>query len=290
MIIHAYSTALFSTWINIEDLALLLDAGDGVSAALLQKSRKIKHIFITHADRDHLMGLFRLNALNARPEFPIIHYPKDCGSFPAIHAFHSKFDHQVKDLTWTGLSSFDEIPIKKGYYIQAIRNEHVACPIDTHKSLSYKLYETKQKLKAEYTSLNKKELATIRLEHGNNALTETVNTNILSYAGDTPVDNYSKWDKSGILIHEATFLPNDKTVKVKPGSNRHSTLDEVIKMVSEINVERLILNHFSPRYSKEEIDSSVIELCKKFNVKIPVNVIYPGVIHRNILEETPVFE
>ena len=30
--INTYSTALFSTWINVEELGLLIDAGDGVMA------------------------------------------------------------------------------------------------------------------------------------------------------------------------------------------------------------------------------------------------------------------
>ena len=75
--ITAYSTALFSTWIFIEELGLLFDAGDGVAAGLLQKSRKIKHVFISHADRDHLTGLMQLNQLNSRAGFPKIYYPKD---------------------------------------------------------------------------------------------------------------------------------------------------------------------------------------------------------------------
>ena len=55
--ITAFSTALFSTWYFIDELGLLFDAGDGVSAHLLQKARKIKHAFISHADRDHISGL-----------------------------------------------------------------------------------------------------------------------------------------------------------------------------------------------------------------------------------------
>ena len=58
MKITAYSTALYSTWINIEELNLLFDAGDGLTAGLLSKARKIKHVFVTHPDRDHINGLF----------------------------------------------------------------------------------------------------------------------------------------------------------------------------------------------------------------------------------------
>ena len=82
--ITGYSTALFSTWYFIEELGLLLDAGDGVTSSLLQKARKIENVFISHADRDHLTGLLQLNQLNAREGFPKIFYPFNCGSFPAI--------------------------------------------------------------------------------------------------------------------------------------------------------------------------------------------------------------
>lgn len=58
--ISGYSTALFSTWYFIEELGLLFDAGDGVITYLLQKSRKIKYIFISHADRDHLTKKFSI--------------------------------------------------------------------------------------------------------------------------------------------------------------------------------------------------------------------------------------
>jgi ribonuclease BN (tRNA processing enzyme) len=90
--ISAYSTALFSTWIFIEELGLLFDAGDGLSASLLQKSRKIKQVFISHADRDHLTGLIQFNQLNAREGYPKIHYPSDSGSFPALMTFLHKFE------------------------------------------------------------------------------------------------------------------------------------------------------------------------------------------------------
>lgn len=84
--IAGYSTALFSTWYFIEELGLLFDAGDGVTSSLLQKSRKIEHVFVSHADRDHLTGLLQLNQLNAREGFPKIFFPFSCGSFPAIEA------------------------------------------------------------------------------------------------------------------------------------------------------------------------------------------------------------
>ncbi len=37
-----YSTALFSTWILVEELGILFDCGDGAVSGLLQKSRKAR--------------------------------------------------------------------------------------------------------------------------------------------------------------------------------------------------------------------------------------------------------
>lgn len=100
--ISGYSTALFSTWYFIEELGLLLDAGDGLTATLLQKARKVEHVFISHADRDHLTGLLQFNQLNAREGFPKIYYPFHCGSFPALEEFTKRFDPHVKGTVWNG--------------------------------------------------------------------------------------------------------------------------------------------------------------------------------------------
>ena len=59
--IHGYSTALFATWYFIEELGILFDAGDGLVSGLMGKCGKIKKVFISHADRDHLTGLLQYN-------------------------------------------------------------------------------------------------------------------------------------------------------------------------------------------------------------------------------------
>ncbi|WP_196890682.1 MBL fold metallo-hydrolase [Aureivirga marina] len=285
--ITAYSTGLFSTWIFIEELGILLDAGDGVSSGLLQKTRKIKQAFITHPDRDHIMGLFQLNPLSAREGYPKIYYPKDCGSFPYMRDFQRKFDVQNNFVEWNPIENLSEIPVRKDFYVKAIRNEHIKAAPEISKSLSYKLYETKEKLKKEYVDLDKKTLQNLFQKKGKENLVKTIETNILSYSGDTPVDDYEKWNGSKILIHEATFLENFDDIKINK-ENKHSKLDEVLKMVSEIEIEQLILCHFSSRYYKEDIDKNILELCKKYQIKIPIRVIYPGEIHRDILNQKPV--
>ncbi len=286
--ITIYSTALFSTWINVEDLNLLIDAGDGLSAGLLSKSRKIKHVFITHPDRDHLNGLPQFFQLNSRDGYPLIHYPKDSGSFPAMKDFLSKFDPHIQGSKWVGIADQEIIPIKKGFEIKAIRNEHIKAPMGVHKSLSYQLFETKKKLKPKFENKTPDEIKQIAQTKGREFLTQTIKRKLISFSGDTPVDEYSKWDGSEILIHESTFLKEVNDSKIQSGRNKHSTLEEVMKMVKEIEVKTLILNHFSSRYAKEEIDDAVLKLVKELGIQIPVYLIYPGEIRRDVLNSKPI--
>lgn len=288
--ITAFSTALFSTWINVEELNLLIDAGDGVSMGLLQKSRKVKYVFITHPDRDHLNGLPQFVQLNSRPDFPVIHYPKDSGSFPAMNKFLNKFDPHIASSNWIGIEDGQIIQVKKGYEIQAIRNEHVKSPIGIHKSLSFKLFETKKKLKEKFKNFNPEQIKNIATDKGRDFLTETIKKNIISFSGDTPVDNYEKWNNSELLIHESTFLNIESDSNIESRGNKHSTLKEVMQMVKEINVNALILNHFSSRYSKEQINNAVIKQINDLSLQIPVYLIYPGEIHRDILNSKPINE
>ena len=282
-----YSTARFSTWYFIEELGLLFDAGDGLISSLLSKSRKINHVFISHADRDHLTGLLQFNQLNARPGYPIIYYPKDAGSFPRLEEFSKKFDPHVTGTVWTPITEHtEEIRIRKDLLIQPVRNGHVQAAENISKSLSYKLIQTKEKLKPEFLHLPGEEIRKIVMERGKESTTVEVRTNILSYSGDTPVEDAQRWDHSLILIHEATFLGGDEEVHAH--GNKHSTLEEVMEMVSGIHIEKLVLGHFSSRYSKEQIDSSIRTLCDKYAINIPVFRVLPGEAMFDILNGQPV--
>jgi ribonuclease Z len=278
--ITGYSTALFSTWYFIEELGLLFDAGEGLTSTLLQKSRKINHVFISHADRDHLTGLLQFNQLNARPGFPVIHYPKDSGSFPHLQEFSTRFDPHVDGTIWTPIAPESQIWIRDDMMIQAIHNGHVIGK-DGIRSLSYKLIQTKKKLKPELTQLPGDEIKKIIQEQGKESTHTEVRTNLISYSGDTPVEDHTRWNHSKILIHEATFLREDG--KVQPNGNKHSYLEEVFEMVSGIQIETLILGHFSSRYAPEQIDRRIKELCDKYAINIPVFRILPGKAVADIL-------
>lgn len=279
--ITGYSTALFSTWYNIEELGLLFDAGDGITSGLLQKSRKIKHVFISHADRDHLTGLLQFNQLNAR-EGLTIYYPKDSGSFPFLAAFCKRFDPHVSGTKWIGIDDGQEIEIKKGIIVKAIRNRHVSIK-DKIKSLSYKVYATKQKLKPQYLGLPGKAIQQLRETKGIENITEEIRHCIFGYSGDTPIEMDGRWKNIKILIHEATFLKKGSIPNFDATRNQHSYLDEVLIMAAASNIEQLILGHFSSRYAPDEILQAVEKGCRKYAVNCTVYCVLPGETKRLIL-------
>ncbi len=287
--ITGYSTALFSTWYFIEELNLLFDAGDGITSGLLQKSKKVKNAFISHADRDHLGGLLQFNQLNGFGDAATVYYPRDCRSFPFLNQFAQKFDPHVEGVHWLPMNEDEPIYLKKDLVVLPFRNRHIPAPVDKVKSLSFHVFRIKRKLKPEFHQLSGIEIKALRETKGADFITSEVRENIISYSGDTPVEWDGRFQDSKILIHEATFLQDDDSILDKDRMNKHSFLEDVIKMVADSNIEQLILGHFSSRYSDEEIDLAIKTHCKNYGIKIPVYRLLPGKTHRNILESEAVY-
>ncbi len=281
--LSGYSTALFSTYYFVEELGILFDAGDGLMSNLLQKSRKVKHVFVSHADRDHLAGLLQFMQLNGRDVFPKVYFPKDCGSFPALAEFSSKFDPHAGRGEWIGLDRNEEVWISKDLVVKAIENRHVPTEDNQLKSLSFQIFKVKRKLKEEYLSLSGKEIGALRKEKGTNAITTELRENILTYSGDTPIENDGRWQDSQILIHEATFLDKTDLDTDDPRYNKHSTLVEVMEMAVKTNIGQLVLGHFSTRYSPEQIKEEVDRLAQLYQIDIPIKLVLPGQFAKDIL-------
>ncbi len=287
--ISAYSTALFSTWWFLQEHGILFDCGDGVVAHLLQKSRKIKHIFISHPDRDHLMGIFQLLQLNAREGgFPKIYYPKHSGSFKAMESFTKQFDKQVEMTEWIPMEAGQEVELQNGLFVQAIGNRHFPVVDGKVKCFSFHLIEKRKKLKPEFQNLSSQEIIDLKKAHGPEYITTMIPDTILSYSADTQVEHDGRWDNTQTLIHEATFLEKPDGKIIQERFNKHSVLDDVIKMVSKTNVQCLILGHFSTRYYPEQIDAAIKASCLEHGLKIPVYRIFPGEFLWDVFANGPV--
>ncbi|QEG00416.1 ribonuclease Z [Stieleria maiorica] len=282
--ITGYSTALFSTWYFIDELACLFDCGDGMSAGLLQKSRKIRHVFISHADRDHLAGLLQFNQLNARPELSI-HFPRHCGSFPALAAFSGKFDPQVTGTKWLPLDPGDEVQLRADLVVRAVANRHIESVPSRSKSLSYFVEAISRKLKPEHLGKPGDVIAALRSQKGERAITEEHRRIKLAFSGDTPIETDGRYDDAEVLIHESTFLSSDEIAADDPCLIRHSALDQVMEMASNSRIGTLILGHFSTRYHDHQILEAIDRLRERYKIEFPIKVVLPGQIGRDVLAD-----
>ncbi len=283
--IDGYSTALYATWYFVHELGILFDAGDGVTAALAQKSGKIRYIFVSHADRDHLTGLIQLIQLNGKGDSPIIYYPADCGSFPALAEFQRHFDPETKQCPWRPVQAGEEIGLRGDIAVRAIPNAHVPPEDGITKSLSYLVVQKKRKLLPQFEGVPGAEIGRLRKEKGEDHITEEVQKKILGYSGDTPVGDFSHWSGCELLIHESTFLQAGDTDGRY--EDKHSTLSEVIDAATSIDLGALVLGHFSTRYSHEEIDEAIRSACEKSRFPVPLFRILPQQIERDLLSRAP---
>ena len=288
--ISGHSTALYSTFWFVDQLRLMFDCGDGAAAFLQQKGRKVRTIVCSHADRDHLSGLHQFLQVNSQTGSPRVLYPDNCGSFPAIRDFLTKFDPHLEGLAeWQGINDGDRIDVRKSTTLECYANRHVPHAADSTKSLSFSLVQTSRKLKPEFLSLTGPEIGQLIAERGEAEVTTAESKNILTYSADTPIEPPEFWRNPQILIHECTFLKSEDANR--HGQNaRHCVLEDVLKMASQMKLQALILGHFSVRYAKEQIIDRVKAQAAVHAVPCPIWVLPPGESEWDILATKPVWD
>ena len=279
------STALFSTWYMVEQWGLMFDCGDGASAALMHKARKVRHLFLSHADRDHIAGLLAYQQLYGGPRLTI-HYPADSGSFPALARFCADFDPWIEGTVWNPVAPGERVDVGGGRTVRAMENTHMSGIRPGIKSLGYFVESSVRKLRPEYHGLLGSEIAALRAERGDDAMTVEQRSLALAYSADTGVIADGRYDGAGVLIHEATFIDREDSSEGDPTRYRHSVLKDVLEMVAAARPAHLVLGHFSGRYKPAQIEGAVREGCARHGLAMPVSLVMPGAVGHDILAET----
>ena len=202
--------------LNVRDNLMMIDCGEGAQLAVRRsrlKLMRLNHIFISHLHGDHCFGL-----------------PGLVSTMALLNRSGSLTIHTFKD----GAELFGQM---LDYFCRERPFEVYFNIIDTHKRLIYEddaitvttfplvhrvpavgfLFQEKPKLR----HIVGEEVARLGVPH---------------YAG---VD----W-----LYHEATY---DHSLHVKAHKRYHSTALEAATVAREAGVKRLILGHFSKRYTDE---------------------------------------
>lgn len=286
MNISGYSTARFATWYFLDELRLVFDAGDGIAAALASKCQRAQHVFLTHADRDHIGGLLQFNQLAARSDRPLTYYyPKDSGSFPAFRDFIEKFDPKLPKARWVPLEAGQRIEIASSHVVEVGENDHIAVAgrgiAGEVKSLDYRVVESRRQLKPEFAGTDGAELGRLRAAHGADHITNPVERPLVGFSGDAPRFHADRWRGTEILIHEATFIAPDA------GDRGHCELGDVIRGASELDLKALVLGHFSNRYDADHIRAAIVREADAVGIPFPIHAVLPLTTVRDVLAEEP---
>ncbi|RYG27923.1 hypothetical protein EON81_29365, partial [bacterium] len=145
-----------------------------------------------------------------------------------------------------------------------------------------------RKLRPELVGTPGPEIARLRKEQGDDAVTQEFEEVLITFSGDTGEMEPAVYGSPKLLIHEATFVTQDDLEEERPG-HRHSCLPGVLRLAKEVGPEKLVLTHFSSRYPTEQIREAVASQAAELNLPFPVWIVPPMRTAWDLLRQTPLY-
>lgn len=249
MRVYAYSKALYSTWLYLEPLRLLFDAGEGVNTFLEGRLLAFRDVAITHAHTDHFTGLqniliTRMREMEVTGEaMPPLHlyYPYNSSTLERYFSYLEDVTHQWDKLVvLQPMRPGDTRPLQgaRGLHLTALKAEH---RVHRQVALSYRVTQERWVLKPEMQDLPQKEINKKIAQEGREAVTEQIYRPLVFYSGDGKVVRDPESDEASLLIQESTFLEPHPKVD-------HASLPEALALFREQKAASLLLFHLSTRY------------------------------------------
>ena len=206
-------------------------------------------------------------------------YPENSGALRALTGFLSNFDaRSTGKVNWVPIGPGSEVPIEpERHMLRAFATKHyLRQDASRQLSLGYQVVRHVDKLKPEFVGLSRPELDEVRLRHGRQYITHTVEDILLSVTGDTmPLDPASV-KGSRVLMHECTFLDIHESRDMAKRGHPHSALDDVLRTAADAQVEYLGLYHISRRYDESTILQTVRDRAADMKLKCIISVALPA--------------
>ena len=255
--------------INIREKLFMIDCGEGTQLQLRKsklKFSRLNHIFISHLHGDHcfgLPGLISTLGLLGRTAELHIHAPKDLEKL-----LHSQLDYFCKGLAYKVI--FHAIEPKETAVIYQDRSLSVSTlPLKHTVPCCGFLFEEKPcQAHLLRDMANFYEIPTCafnRIKNGEDYVTpegKTVPNSLLTRPADPPRKYAYCSDtaynermipliqNADLLFHEATFGQNEAG---RAKQTLHSTAAQAARIAKAAQVKRLLLGHFSARYTDESV-------------------------------------
>ena len=255
-----------SQYLEINNRHFLIDCGEGTQRQMRKYKigfSKINHIFISHLHGDHFFGLIGLIST-----FGILNREKE------LHIYGPKGIKEVTTLqlklskSWTKYHiSFHELESKESELI--FEDDKVSVytiPLDHRVYTNGFLFKEKEKSRKlhignieQYDEIDTCDFHNIKAGKDFILSTGEVISNLeltidppkpksFAFCSDTTYKpNIIPIIKNvDLLYHEATFLKNREDLCEK---TKHSTAEQAASIASQANVSKLIIGHYSSRYS-----------------------------------------
>jgi len=289
MRIAAYSKALYATWVYVDTLRVLFDAGEGLNTHLEGRLLAFRDVALTHGHTDHFTGLhnvfitrlrYRQQADTAGGEAaaePLrVLYPAGDDEIAGYLAYlrRALLDRHPGLAELVPVAPGDRIPLRsvRGVTLEPFPVAHrgpATC-------LGWRVLQERWKLRPELQGAPQAELNRLAAANGREAISQRVEVPLLVLSGDSRPLSPDVARGAGLLVHEATFIGEQL-------DESHSTLEDAVATWRAAGAERLLVYHFSSRYRAGDVARALDELLPDPQERARVWYVAPGeVFERDI--------
>lgn len=254
--INGISVGSAATSLWLQELNTLLDIG---KIQFYSKAISSMNVLLSHGHMDHAASLpyyLAARTLFRMPAPNIYVHPDIAEDIETILKTWQKLDHCTYNYKLNALEFNTFYPLKTGYSFQATPVIHRV------PAVGYTIYEDRKKLKLEYQHLAEHEICHLR--HIGTEVSALQHFPLLSYTGDCTFESFqntSIFHNSKYLFIECTFW-NEKRSQDHAKRWGHIHWKDICENPQAFcNNEKVILIHYSPRYSIDYINKLVQQEC-----------------------------
>lgn len=244
------SRAGHETYLRIRDLNAALDIGRCPDFLI-----GVPNIFVTHAHLDHSVGIPFYAGQRHLQRIPggRVFVPEEAADdFRALMRLHEKLEGTDYDIEIVGMAEGETVRLGRTHEVRAHRATHRVA------ARGYEFLEIRHRLRPEFAGRED----IVDLRRGGADVVEEFRYPLLFYTGDTDrglLEQNSALFSAEVLVIECSFIADghqDRAAKY-----RHIHFDDIAAFAERFENRRIVLTHFSRRYSRSEIRDEIRRRC-----------------------------